>query len=321
MYINNIFQIQNLNCADNEYNYTSKNEEVEILYESSVDFCQTGVYEESHDDSNYNNNDINNVEIMGNYLEFINEDKNKEKLEDSKFSSNIEFNQNNKNDSNSKFTFGIKLSSIPCKTKNNEVNDNNNCSEKEIINEIGGSNKNNQKAIIINLKFVSNEEFNKDKSNDKKQKKRIKRGRVMSRIKDKMYNSKVIRFNINNIKLDYKKIISKKISTYKNIETKILPIISFISNIIYFNSKYIFTDIFRKIINNDIKINYNNSRINILFSLEENENVYITLLTNNLIIFYNDRGKMIEIIYPYGFIISKLLYKINKYSLGYLLSF
>ncbi len=136
-----------------------------------------------------------------------------------------------------------------------------------------------------------------------------------------MYNSKVIRFNINNIKLDYKKIISKKISTYKNIETKILPIISFISNIICFNSKYIFIDIFRKIINNDIKINYNNSRINILFSLEENENVYITLLTNNLIIFYNDRGKMIEIIYPYGFIISKLLYKINKYSLGYLLSF
>ena len=243
MHINNIFQIQNLNCADNEYNYTSKKEEVEILYESSVDFCQTGVYEESHDDSNYNNNDINNVEIMGNYLEFINEDKNKEKLEDSIFSSNIEFNQNNKNDSNSKFTFGIKLSAIPCETKNNEVNDNNNCSEKEIINEIGDSNKNTQKATIINLKFVSNEEFNKDKSNDKKQKKRIKRGRVMSRIKDKMYNSKVIRFNINNIKLDYKKIISKKISTYKNIETKILPIISFISNIICFNSKYIFTDI------------------------------------------------------------------------------
>ena len=320
VHINNIFQIKNIIYADNEFNYSSKSEEVDILFESSPDYWEDDIGEKFYDDSNCNNNEINSIKIMENYLKFIGEDSNKEKLENSKFPSNTEFNQNNKNDSNSKFTFGIKISTIQRKNKNNEGNDSNNSSEKKVINEIDDSDKNSQKPIIINLKFVNEEEFNKDKSNNNKLKKRIKRNRIMKRRKNIIYNIKIIRFNINNIKLDYIKIILKCFSANKNIENKFLYIISFISNIICFNSNYNFKDIFRRIVNTYIIVSYNHSRINILFSLKENESGNITFLTNCIIIFYIDRGKMIEFIYPYGFIISNILYKLNKDFLYYLLS-
>ena len=248
---------------------------------------------------------------MENYSEFVNGYLNKEKLANSKFPSNTEFNQNIKNDLNSKFTLGIGLSKID--SNNNEANDNNNCTEEKIIKVIEESEINSQKPNIIKLKFVDEDEFNKDKSNNNKLKKRIKRKRIINRIKKEKYNIKIIRFNINNIELDYKEIFLKIFSAYKNNKNKFIYIKYYISNIICFNSKYII-DIFRRIVNNNKLISYNHSKDNILFSLKENKNVNITFLANCIIIFYKDRGKLIEFIYPYGFIIS------NKEFLDYLLS-
>ena len=304
--INNLFQRQNLICADCEYNYSSKSEIDIVIYESSSDFYENDRCEKYYDGSNYNNH-----EIMENYSEFVNGYLNKEKLANSKFPSNIEFNQNIKNDLNSKFTLGIGLSKID--SNNNEANDNNNCTEEKIIKVIEESEINSQKPNIIKLKFVDEDEFNKDKSNNNKLKKRIKRKRIINRIKKEKYNIKIIRSNINNIELDYKEIFLKIFSAYKNNKNKFIYIKYYISNIICFNSKYI-KDIFRRIVNNHKLISYNHSKDNILFSLKENKNVNITFLANCIIIFYKDRGKLIEFIYPYGFIIS------NKEFLDYLLS-
>ena len=241
--INNLFQRQNLICADCEYNYSSKSEIDIVIYESSSDFYENDRCEKYYDGSNYNNH-----EIMENYSEFVNGYLNKEKLANS-----------------------------------------------------------------------DEDEFNKDKSNNNKLKKRIKRKRIINRIKKEKYNIKIIRFNINNIELDYKEIFLKIFSAYKNNKNKFVYIKYYISNIICFNSKYI-KDIFRRIVNNNKLISYNHSKDNILFSLKENKNVNITFLTNCIIIFYKDRGKLIEFIYPYGFIISNILYRLNKEFLDYLLS-
>ena len=303
VHFNNLFQRQNLICADSEYNYSSKSEISYVIYESSSDFYENDRCEKYYDGSNYNNH-----EIMENDIKFGDGYLNDEKLSNSNFSSNIEFNQNIKNDLNSKFTLGIGLSKIERNNKNNEVNDNSDYTEEKIIEAIDG-----QIPNIIKLKIVNEDEFNKDKSNNNKLKKRIKRKRIINRIKKEKYNIKIIRFNINNIELDYKEIFLKIFSAYQNNKNKFVYIKYYISNIICFNSKYI-KDIFRRIVNNHKLISYNHSKVNILFSLEENKNVNITFLTNCIIIFYKDRGKLIEFIYPYGFIIS------NKEFLDYLLS-
>ena len=82
--INNLFQRQNLICADCEYNYSSKSEIDIVIYESSSDFYESDRCEKYYDGSNYNNH-----EIMENYSEFVNGYLNKEKLANSKFPSNI----------------------------------------------------------------------------------------------------------------------------------------------------------------------------------------------------------------------------------------
>ena len=326
--INNIFDIQKLICADNENNNSSYIENTNIIYESENYFFENNRCENLYDGSCYGNKEINSNEKMGNYIEFLDNNLNKErenenqieKYQTCKFSSNIESLQKNKNDSNSRFTFGG-ISTIPSKNKNNEVNSNNdNCTEKALLKQIGEPKKNIQKSSSIIIKLINGELNNNNFNNDKSSKNRKERNNKMSLRKNSKANIKIIRFNIDNINPDFMKILLKRFSINKNIENKFLYIISIISNILSFKSKYCFIDIFRILVNNNILMSYNHSRIDIFSLLEENEFVYVTFLTSCIKIFFNYRGNMVGFSYPYGFIVSNILFKFNIDFLGYLIS-
>ena len=115
----------------------------------------------------------------------------------------------------------------------------------------------------------------------------------------------------NSINLDLNKILLRILSSEENNENKLLYITSFISNIISFNSKYSYNDIFPLLLSKKIEINYNCANIKIFSVLNNNENVYITFLAKSAMIFIKDRGKMIVYNYPYGFIVSNILRNFN----------
>lgn len=316
--INYIFNIKDnylpkLNSADNEFNNPSKTENNILIFENMHDISQYDINVNLYDGINCdnNNNKINSVEIIGEYIELIDQalqSQEKEKncqLEKLSLISDVKQNKNNSKDEvNSKYFPCKEISDIQPTIRNNETNNKNN-SINSMISEINDSNM--QKPFQIKLRLMNIEPNN---INSNKLKTIVKRSTVRNRVKiNKLI--KIIKFNSQNVNLDLNKILLRILSSEENNENKLLYITSFISNIISFNSKYSYNDIFPLLLSKKIEINYNCANIKIFSVLNNNENVYITFLAKSAMIFIKDRGKMIVYNYPYGFIVSNILRNFN----------
>ena len=318
--INYIFNIKDnnlpkLNSADSEFNNPSKTENNILIFENICDISQYDINANLYDGincDNNNNNKINSVEIIDEYIELIDQylqiqDKEKNcQLEKLSLNSDVKQSKNNNKDEvNSKYFTCKEISDIQPTIRNNETNNKNNNTINSMVSQIGDYNM--QKTFQIKLRLMNIEP---NDINSNKLKSLVKRSKVRNRVKI-IKLIKIIKFNSQNINLDLNKILLRILSSEENNENKLLYITSFISNIISFNSKYSYNDIFPLLLSKKIEINYNCTNIKIFSALNNNENVYITFLAKSAMIFIKDRGKMIVYNYPYGFIVSNILRNFN----------
>ena len=210
--------------------------------------------------------------------------------------SDVKQNKNNSKDEvNSKYFPCKEISDIQPTIRNNETNNKNNNTINSMVSQIGDYNMQKPFQIKLRLMNIEPNDINSTVRN---------RVKIIKLIK-------IIKFNSQNVNLDLNKILLRILSSEENNENKLLYITSFISNIISFNSKYSYNDIFPLLLSKKIEINYNCANIKIFSVLNNNENVYITFLAKSAMIFIKDRGKMIVYNYPYGFIVSNILRNFN----------
>ena len=153
---------------------------------------------------------------------------------------------------------------------------------------------NNEKEINLKNKIITKKSRNKNMKKN-----------------NKIIYYKEIKYSFANNSLDYINIIKIYSSTYfENIENKILYLLSIIEYISGLDSKYKLNEVFLSLLNDNKGLKCNYSRVCLFSSLFEEKIVYISFLTKGIIISYLKKGGiMTGVKYPYGYLLSNILFK------------